>query len=139
NIPNEARSYTALNVSWTSFNVKRKPLDDVRVRRALAEGIDRDAIERDVYGHVYGEVADSIIPPGTSNVDRTAQVPWAGMTMEQRKADARKLLAAAGFGPNHPLKLKYNYIGNNPDIKRAAIAMQSMWKDVGATVELNPT
>ena len=57
NIPNEARTYTALNVTFTGFNVKRKPLDDVRVRVALGEAIDREAIERDVYGHVYGEVA----------------------------------------------------------------------------------
>ena len=138
NIPNEARSYTALNVTFTSFNVKRKPLDDVRVRRALGEALDRDAIERDVYGHVYGEVADSLVPPGTSNIERNAKVPWAGLTMEQRKADARKLLAEAGFGPGHPLKLTYNYI-QNPDIKRAAVAMQAMWKDVGAQIELAAT
>jgi len=98
NIPNEARSYTCLNVTFTSFNVKKKPLDDIRVRKALAEAVDRDAIERDIYGHVYGEVAATIIPPGTANVDRTALVPWAGMTIEQRKADAKKLLAEAGFG-----------------------------------------
>ena len=135
NIPNEMRSYTALNVSFITFNVKRKPLDDVRVRRALAEAIDRDAIEREVYGHVYGEVAESIIPPGTANVDRGAKVPWAGMSMEQRKADARKLLAAAGYGPDHPLQLTYDYI-QNPDIKRAAVAMQAMWRDVGAKIDI---
>jgi oligopeptide transport system substrate-binding protein len=138
NIPNEARTYTALNVSFISFNVKRKPLDDVRVRRALAEAVDYDAIERDVYGHVYGEVANSIIPPGTSNVERTAQVPWAGMSMEQRKADARKLLAEAGFGPKNPLHLTYSYI-QNPDIKRAAVAMQAMWREVGADIDISAT
>jgi oligopeptide transport system substrate-binding protein len=138
NIPNEARSYTALNVSFTSFNLARKPLDDVRVRKALAQAIDREAIERDVYGHVYGEVASQIIPPGTANADRSAQVPWAGMTMEQRKADARKLLEAAGFGPTRPLKLTYNYI-QNPDLKRAAVAMQAMWKEIGADVDIVAT
>ena len=138
NIPNEARSYTGLNVTFTSFNVKRKPLDDIRVRKALAEAIDCEAIERDVYGHVYGEVASTVIPPGTAHVDRSALVPWASMTMEQRKADAKKLLAAAGFGPGHPLHLTYSYI-QNPDIKRAAVAMQSMWKDVGADIEISAT
>ncbi len=137
-IPNEARSYTALNVTFTSFNVNRKPLDDVRVRRALAEAVDRQAIERDVYGHVYGVEALSILPPGTANVDQSAQVLWVGMTMEQRKADAKKLLAAAGFGPGHPLHLTYDYV-QNPDVKRAAVAMQAMWKDVGADIELAAT
>lgn len=135
NIPNEMRSYTALNVTFITFNVKRKPLDDVRVRRALAEAIDREAIERDVYGHVYGEVADSVIPPGTSNVERDAKVPWAGLSMEQRKAEARKLLAAAGYSADHPLQLTFDYI-QNPDIKRAAVAMQAMWRDVGAKIDI---
>jgi oligopeptide transport system substrate-binding protein len=138
NIPNEARSYTGLNVTFTSFNVTRKPLDDLRVRKALAEAVDRQAIERDVYGHVYGDEALTILPPGTANVDRSAQVPWATMTMEQRKADAKKLLAAAGFGPGHPLHLTYSYI-QNPDIKKAAVAMQAMWKEVGANIELSAT
>jgi oligopeptide transport system substrate-binding protein len=138
NIPNEARSYTGLNVTFTSFNVKRKPLDDVRVRRALAEAIDRDAIEKEVYGHAYGDVALSLIPPGTANVDHSAKVPWAGLTMEQRKTEAKSLLAAAGFGPGHPLHLTYSYI-QNPDVKRAAVAMQAMWKDVGAEIEINAT
>jgi oligopeptide transport system substrate-binding protein len=138
NIPNEARTYTALNVTFLSFNVKRKPLDDVRVRTALAEAIDRDVIERDIYGHVYGEVATSIIPPGTANIERVAQVPWAGKTIDERRADAKKLLAAAGFGPGNPLRLTYSYI-QNPDIKRAAVAMQAMWKDVGAEIEISAT
>lgn len=138
NIPNEARSYTALDVTYTSYNLKHKPLDDVRVRRALSEAIDRDAIEREVFGHAYGEVADSIVPPGTSNIERDAKVPWAGMTIEQRKADARKLLAEAGFGPQHPLHLTYNYI-QNPDTKRAAVAMQAMWRDVGANIDIVAT
>ena len=138
NIPNEARTYTALNVTFTSFNIKRKPLDDVRVRRALAESIDRDAIEKEVYGHAYGEVADSIVPPGTSNIDRGAKVPWAGMPIEARKAEARKLLADAGYGPSHPLHLTYSYI-QNPDIKRAAVAMQAMWHDVGANIDITAT
>jgi len=138
NIPNETRSYTGLNVTFTSFNTTRKPLDDVRVRKALGEAIDRQAIEREVYGHVYGDEALTILPPGTANVDRTAQVPWAGLTMEQRKAEAKRLLAAAGFGPGHKLHLTYSYV-QNPDIKRAAVAMQAMWKDVGADIEISAT
>ena len=138
NIPNEARSYTGLDVTFTSFNVTRKPLDDIRVRRALAEAVDCQAIERDVYAHVYGQEALSILPPETANVDTSPRVPWADMTMEQRKADAKKLLAAAGFGPGHPLHLIYSYI-QNPDIKRAAVAMKAMWKDIGADIELSAT
>src|SRR6185436_1550764 len=40
--------------------------------------------------------------------------------------------------PGHPLHLTYSYI-QNPDIKRAAVAMQAMWKDVGADIEISAT
>ena len=45
------------------------------------------------------------------------------------------MLAQAGFSDAKPLKFAYRYIGN-PDIKRAAVAMQAMWRDVGVQVEL---
>lgn len=138
NIPTEAHHATGLSVSYVSFNMTRKPFDDIRVRKALAESIDREAIAKDVYQGFFGDVADSFLPPGMANVDRSAKVPWAGMTMDQRRAEAKSLLAQAGFGPNHPLKFSYNYI-SAPDPKRAAVAMQSMWHDIGVEVDLVAT
>jgi oligopeptide transport system substrate-binding protein len=138
NIPNEARTSTVLWVSYTSFNMTRKPFDDPRVRRALAMSIDRQAILNDVFFRAYGEEAQTLLPPGTANVDLTAKVDWAGKPMAERQAEARKLLAAAGFGPGKPIKFTYSYI-SVPDNKRAAVAMQAMWKEVGAEAELSPT
>jgi len=135
-IPNEARHVTQLTSYYTSFNLTRKPFDDPRVRNALAMAIDREAIARDIYQGVYGDAADTFLPPGTAHVDRSAKVAWAGMTMDQRRAEAKRLLAAAGFGPDKPLRFVYRFIGN-PDIKRAAVAMQAMWRDVGAFAELS--
>jgi oligopeptide transport system substrate-binding protein len=136
NIPNEVRRYTGLRVQYDVFNVRKGPLADKRVRMALGMAIDREAILRDVYFGVYGASAETVIPPGMANVDRSAKVPWAGMTMDARRAEAKKLLAEAGFGPQNPLKLGYNHI-SSPDAKRLAVALQSMWKQVGAQIELN--
>ncbi len=136
NIPNEARKFPGLRVLYTVFNMREKPLDDRRVRLALAMALDREAIQKQVYFAAHGVEALSIIPPATVNVEHTAKVPWAGKPIEQRKEEARALLAQAGFGPANPLKLTYNF-NNRPDTKRAAIAMQAMWKDVGVIVELN--
>jgi oligopeptide transport system substrate-binding protein len=100
--------------------------------------IDRQAILNDVFFGAYGQEALTLLPPGTANVDLSARVDWAGMPMEARKAEARKLLAEAGFGPAKPLKFTYSYI-SIPDNKRAAVAMQAMWKDIGVEAELSPT
>lgn len=138
NIPNEARTSTVLSMTYTSFNMTRKPFDDVRVRRALGMAIDRQAILNDVFFGAYGQEALTLLPPGTANVDLSAKVDWAGMPMEVRQAEARKLLAEAGFGPTKPLKFTYSYI-STPDNKRAAVAMQAMWKDIGVEAQLSPT
>lgn len=135
-IPNEARRATQLSVFFTSFNLTRKPFDDLRVRKALAMAIDRGAIAKDVYQGVFGDAAETFLPPGTANVDRSAKIAWSGLSMDERRAEAKRLLAAAGFGPDKPLKFVYRYIGNS-DTKRAAIAMQAMWRDVDVEAELS--
>ncbi len=134
-IPNEARSFTYLSVTYTTFNMTKKPFNDFRVRKAIAETIDRQVIGKDVFFGAYGKEAYSFLPPGLAGVDHAAQVPYAKMTMEARIADAKKLLAAAGYGPNNPLKFTYNFIGF-PDAKRSAIAIQEMMRNIGVTMEL---
>jgi oligopeptide transport system substrate-binding protein len=136
NIPSETKRTTQLSVNFVSFNMTKKPFDDVRVRRALAMAIDNEALARDIYQGVYGDAALGFLTPGTANVDLSAKVAWAAKTVAERRADAMRLLAQAGFGPARPLKFSYRYIGN-PDIKRAAIALQSMWKQIGVQVELS--
>jgi oligopeptide transport system substrate-binding protein len=111
------------------------PLNDKRVRLALAMAIDREAVQREVYFNAHGVVALNVLPLGIANADLSAKVPWDGKTMEQRKTEARALLKAAGFGPEKPLRLSYNF-NNRPDTKRSAIAMQAMWKQVGVEIEL---
>jgi oligopeptide transport system substrate-binding protein len=135
NIPTEARKYPGLRVLYTVFNMRKPPLNDRRVRLALAQAIDIGAIQKSVYFGVFGAEALSVLPPGMANADLSAKVPWAGKTMEQRRSEARALLKAAGFGPDKPLKLSYNFI-NRPDTKRKVIAMQAMWKQVGVNVQL---
>ncbi len=137
NIPNEARSFTYLGVTYTTFNMTKKPFNDARVRRAVAEAIDRQAIGRDIFFNAYGLEATSFLPPGLAGVDRSAEVPYLKMTMEARRAEAKQLLTAAGYGPDNPLRFGYNYI-NYPDAKRSAVAIQAMMNQIGVKMELLP-
>jgi oligopeptide transport system substrate-binding protein len=135
NIPQETRKYTGLRVLYTVFNMRKGPLADRRVRLAMGMAIDQETVQRDVYFGAFGVAAETILPPGLANVDRSATVPWSGKTMAERRAEAKRLLAEAGYGPGKPLKITYNFI-NRPDSRRYAIALQAMWKMVGVQVEL---
>ena len=57
----------------------------------------------------YGEEALTVLPPGTANVDLTAEVDWAGKTMDERRAEAKRCSRPPGFGPSKPLKFTYNF------------------------------
>jgi oligopeptide transport system substrate-binding protein len=137
NIPNEARSFTYLSITYFTFNMTKKPFNDIRVRRAIAETIDRQAIANDVFFGAMGTEAISFLPPGLPGVEYSAQVSYAKTPMAARIADAKKLLAEAGYGPNNPLKFTYNFI-NYPDAKRSAVAIQAMMRQIGVTMELVP-
>lgn len=78
------------------FNVRRPPLNDPRVRQALARAIDRAALARDV---LLGsrQPAYALTPPDTAGYTCAARVPT-------DFDGARRLLAAAGYpgGKNFP-------------------------------------
>lgn len=116
------------------LNTNRKPLDDVRVRRALSLAIDREALVARVV-HGAGKAAYGFTPPtGTySAVDRSA----VGMTQTEREAEARRLLADAGFpkGKGFPT---LELMTTSRDVQRVmGECIQSMWSRVlGVQVEI---
>jgi ABC-type transport system substrate-binding protein len=83
-------SQTGLNVAFLSLNNERPPLDDRRVRQALARAVDRRAlVEQILAGH--GEPARNPLPP--------ALLGYARRTKELilDRPGAKRLLAQAGF------------------------------------------
>jgi oligopeptide transport system substrate-binding protein len=102
------------------FNVRRPPLDDARVRRALALAVDRDQLVRFVTR--AGETpALHFTPPDTAGYTARAR-------LKADIADAQRLLADAGFpgGQNFPrVELLYN---TSDAHARIAQALQQMWK-----------
>lgn len=111
------------------MNTTRKPLDDPRVRRALAMSIDRQSICDSV---LFGAVvpATAFTPPGLAGYSPEASIPY-------NVDEARKLLAEAGF-PNgqgmRPLDILFN---ESEDHRRIAEAIQDMWKK-NLNVEARP-
>jgi peptide/nickel transport system substrate-binding protein len=125
--------------AWLAFNTRRAPLDDVRVRRALLMGIDRQALADGLFGEV-GEPAYSPIPGAlrehTPGVRPLPYDPDA----------ARRLLAEAGWRDTNndgivdrggrPLRIEAEFISTDQTRQDVLVAIQSMLRHIG--VDLAP-
>lgn len=82
----------ALNTAYLAFNYKIKEFQDIRVRRAVAHAINKQALVQNFYGK-YGLVAKTFIPPVMWGYNDAIQ-DW-----EYNPELSKQLLAEAGF-PN---------------------------------------
>ncbi|PIJ51765.1 oligopeptide ABC transporter substrate-binding protein OppA [Erwinia sp. OLTSP20] len=133
-LPGQVYTPDQLGTYYYAFNTRQGPTSDVRVRRALSWSIDRKIIAHKVLGtgekpawHFTPDVTAGYTP----KTDFIQQHPQAELN-----AQAKALLAAAGYGPQKPLNLTllYNISENNQKI---AIAVASMWKKtLGVNVRL---
>lgn len=127
--PEALRIDPLLETLYIRFNTTRPPLDDARVRRALAFAVDRQAIADSV---LQGSrlPAHHYTPPGTGGYTATARHP-------HDPEAARALLAEAGFpgGQGFP---RLEFLMNTDAINRSILeAVQAMWRrELGVEVAL---
>ncbi len=134
NMAEDLRVSPQLAVYFYGFNTRRPPLDDPRVRRALALAADRELLTARVIG--TGEApACSLVPPGLPDYPART-MPGCRDARAARLAEARRLLREAGFGPDNPLSLEIRY--NTGEIHdRIAVAIGAVWKEaLGVETEL---
>lgn len=119
-----------LGAYFYRFNVTRPPFDDVRVRRAFAIAIDREALVKNV-ARGGQRPAYRFTPAGFPGYEPKARLRPG--TVEE----ARRLLAEAGYpnGQGMPVvEVLYNTHDNH---KQIAEALQEMWRrNLGVTVKL---
>ncbi len=87
---------------------RKPPFDDVRVRRAISLAMDRHAFVQGVR-HGGAVIGAALMPPpfgswGLAAKDLRTLPGYRGAGPD--KAEARRLLAAAGFGPGKPLRVE---------------------------------
>jgi len=110
---------------YYSFNTKKKPFDDVRVRKAISYAIDRNIVSDAIMGQ--GQKPAYFLTPEITSGFNPVMPAYGKMTQKERNEEAAKLLAEAGYGKDNPLKftLLYNTSENH---KKVAVALGSMWK-----------
>lgn len=148
-IPDLVRVAPYLLLQYFSFRVTRQPtkpsdpplpptpFEDKRVRRALTMAIDRQFIATRIY-RTGVSPAYSFIPPGMFGYPQGARQTWADESQEARQAEARRLLAEAGYGPDKPLRFEFKH-RNSGDNPRVAVVVQENWKMIGVECTLQGT
>lgn len=132
--PRDLRQGAARSTTFVMFNTRRAPFDDARVRRALSLAVDREALARQVRG---GDAtpAWTFIAPTTRDYTPSRGPAWRDWPEARRLAEARRLLAEAGYGAARPLELRLDFIAGALE-KREAVALVAMWQRIGARTTL---
>ncbi|PHQ52852.1 hypothetical protein BLA24_04570 [Streptomyces cinnamoneus] len=120
------------NTRFLSVNTRRKPLDDVRVRQAIAYALDKDALRTTRGGPVAGDLATTLLPPTlTAHV---ADDPYPSPGGKGDPARARKLLADAGLADGVDLTLDTSATASG---KAQGEAVQESLGKAGIRVRIN--
>lgn len=119
----------ALGHTYAFFNPAKSPVDNVKVRKALAEAVDRQNLI-DFVMQSADLPATGLVPPGMNVAgqefrDGTSDFGLAPTALVE---DAQKLLAEAGYpdGKGFPETVFMTY--SSPPIEKVLEAIQQMWK-----------
>lgn len=129
-----AKGYDGIGaLNWLSFNLTKKPLSDVQVRKAIATVIDKKFITKALMGGFATESNGPIVSGNPLASKELTLYPF-----DLKKAAA--LLDAAGYKPNadgERFKLTIDYLPNVDDQQRnVAEYIRGQLKKVGIAVEV---
>jgi len=122
----QVRSFPGSNVLLLTLNTASPPLDNVKVRQAIAYAIDRQSLIQNLLLG-FGTIAHSIIP----------EESWAystGQTYSYDPAMSKKLLAEAGVRIDRPIVYKLS--GSSIAGRQYAGVIQNYLKEVGIPVDI---
>jgi peptide/nickel transport system substrate-binding protein len=116
--------------SWVllSLNNKKAPFNNVKVRNALSDAIDRNLLNKEVYGGL-ATVPNSVLPQlqldGTNH-----QVPADKFNLKK----AKQLMSSAGKSKGFSATLQYP--NGDPEFASLALVLQQEWMQLGIKLTL---
>lgn len=129
-----SRGYEGVGpLNWLALNLERKPLADVRVRKAIAHAIDKNFITKALMAGFAKPADGPIVPSSPFAVSDVARYP-----VDLKKAAA--LLDEAGYKPDargERLKLTLDYVpGSDDQQKTVAEYIRAQLKKVGVVIDV---
>ncbi|PJM75991.1 ABC transporter substrate-binding protein [Bifidobacterium simiarum] len=120
-------SFPSTSLIWVNLNNRKKPLNDVHVRRAMAYAIDKTAIVRAIY---YGqaESANSMLSKNLMGYSKDVK------DLEYSMKKAKEELAKSS-APKH-FSLTIQVQSGDPEKSMLAQILQESWKELGIDVQL---
>ncbi|MDQ6788580.1 MAG: ABC transporter substrate-binding protein [Acidobacteriota bacterium] len=121
------QQFNGSNIDYLGLNTQSPPLNNVKIRQAIAYAVDREKIINELLAG-QAILAHSILPTES----------WAynaGTKYEFNPDRARQLVQEAGY-KNEPIKFKYS--AGNSAVNQYAQVIQSNLRDVGLNVEIEP-
>jgi len=123
--------FPGYSITYLGFNTTKPPFNDVRVRQAFCQAVDKDRVASQVLLNSV-DAARGIVPPGMMGYD----AGFEGLTYDV--AAAKALLAEAGYGPGgNPIKVVVTLPGSSGEMAAYLTAVLYQWKEnLGAEVEV---
>ncbi len=121
----QVKKFKGSNIDYLGINTQQPPVNNVKVRQAIAYGIDREKIIKELLFD-QAIIAYSILP----------EESWAfnaGTKYGYDPNRAKQLLQEAGY-KNEPIKFKYS--AGNQAVNNYAQVIQSSLKEIGLNVEI---
>ncbi|HEY0106091.1 MAG TPA: peptide ABC transporter substrate-binding protein [Rhizomicrobium sp.] len=134
NLPAALHLKPLLGLSYISINLRRPPLGDLRIRRALNLAFDREIVTGKVLR--LGEPpAYGIVPPGVANYPGPQSYDFRPLAPAERLKKAQWLMLQAGYGPDNPLRLTFETF-EEPNSRRIAAVFQAMLRPIWVYIDV---
>jgi peptide/nickel transport system substrate-binding protein len=122
-------------VAMIHFNTAAAPLNDVRVRRAIAYALDRDVFTAQFGSRVVEDVYSPVPTDLMTGGMRKEKVKILGLDYPKNLEKARKLMAEAGYAEGFPLEL---ITSEMPNYLKYYESMRDQLAEIGIECTLKP-